>query len=57
MKAYIITTGVVFGLITVAHVCRAFAEGPRVATDPRFVGLTIFAAALSFWAWRLSRRL
>ena len=57
MKAYIVTTGLVFGLITAAHVCRVFAEGPRLATEPWFAGLTVFAAALSFWAWRLVRRL
>jgi hypothetical protein len=53
MKAFLITAGVVFGLITLAHIARAFAEGPRVATDPVFVILTLLAAALSAWAWRL----
>jgi hypothetical protein len=55
MKAYLITTGVVFGLITVAHICRMFAEGLHVATNPLFVLLTIAAAALCFWACRLLR--
>lgn len=56
MKAYLLTTGTVFGLITLAHIWRALAEGPRLATDPLFVLLTIASAALSFWAWRLLRR-
>jgi hypothetical protein len=57
MKAYLITTGTVFGLIVLAHIARVFAEGPRLAADPGFVLLTILAAALSIWAWRLLKRL
>jgi len=53
MKAYLITTGTVFGLIVLAHIWRVFEEGSHLATDPVFVILTIAAAALSFWAWRL----
>ena len=53
MKAYLITTGTVFGLITVAHVVRIVVEGPRLATDPIFVLLTLAAGGLSLWAWRL----
>jgi hypothetical protein len=56
MKAYVITTGVVFALVTLAHILRVFAEGPRLAKDPYFILFTIAAAALSYWAWRLIRR-
>jgi hypothetical protein len=56
MKAYIITTGAIFGLITLAHIARAFAEGPHLATEPLFIVLTVAAAALCFWAWRLLSR-
>jgi len=55
MKAYVITTGAVFGLLTLAHIWRLFAEGPRLATNPWFVLLTVAAAALCVWAWRLLR--
>ena len=55
MKTYVMTTGTVFGLITLAHAARIVAEGPRLATDPGFVLLTIAAAALSIWAWRVLR--
>jgi len=55
MKAYLITTGVVFGLITVLHLWRMIAEWPKMATDPVYIALTLLAAALSFWAWRLLR--
>jgi hypothetical protein len=56
MKAYVITTGVVFGLITVAHILRAIQEGPHLATAPWFILLTIAAAALCLWAFRLLSR-
>jgi hypothetical protein len=55
MKAYVITTGAVFGLIALAHVLRILAEGPHLATDPFFVLLTVAAGTLSLWAWRLLR--
>jgi hypothetical protein len=47
-------TGVLFGLVTVAHVARMFAE-PNLATDPGYLLLTLAAAALCLWAWRLLR--
>jgi hypothetical protein len=57
MKAYLITTGVIFGLIAVAHAARTVAEWSRLGTDPWFYlegpGLGIFSGALSFWGLRL----
>ena len=55
MKAYLITTGSVFTLVTAAHVWRAISESAALARDPWFILLTAFAAALSVWAWRLLR--
>jgi hypothetical protein len=55
MRAYVMTTGVLFGLVAMAHVWRALEEGPGLATDPWFILLTIAAAALCLWAWRLIR--
>lgn len=52
MKPFLIVVGTVFGLIVVAHIARFFAE-PRMAGDPWYWLLTIVAAALSAWAWRL----
>ena len=46
MKAYLMTTGSVFGLIVIAHVWRVVAEGPHLTTDPGFILLTVAAAAL-----------
>lgn len=53
MKAYLATTGTVFGLIVVAHIWRAVAEGPAIVKNPVYILLTVAAAALSVWAWRL----
>ena len=51
MKAYIITSGVIFGLITVAHLWRIALEGTRLASDPIFIVLTFLAAGLCAWAF------
>jgi hypothetical protein len=56
MKAYVMATGAIFGLITLAHIARMFAEGSHLATDPWFLLLTVAAAALCFWACYLLRR-
>ena len=55
MKAYVMTTGTVFGLIVVAHIWRAIAEGPSLVKDPFFILATIVAISLSLWAWRVLR--
>jgi hypothetical protein len=53
MKAYLVTTGTVFGLLAAAHVWRVFAEGTHLAKEPFFVAITLMSAALGLWAWRL----
>lgn len=55
MKAYLWTTGTVFGLLTLVHIWRAIAESPLLARDPWYVLSTVFSAALCLWAWRLIR--
>jgi len=59
MKAYVMTTGAVFGLLTLAHIWRVIEEGPHLAKEPFWVLITVAAAALCLWAlglvWR-SRR-
>jgi hypothetical protein len=57
MKAYVITTGSVFGLLVLAHVWRVIEEGPHLARDPSYVMITAASAALCLWAWRLLRRI
>jgi hypothetical protein len=53
VKAYVMTTGIVFGLIVVAHVWRAVAEGLAIAENPLYILITVAAAALALWAWRV----
>ncbi len=55
MKAYVMTTGAVFALLTLAHLLRILVEGPHLAKDPFYVLITIAAAGLCLWAWRLLR--
>jgi hypothetical protein len=55
MKAYLMTTGILFGLITLAHFWRMAAE-PHLATDPWYLIITAVAAVLCIWAWRLFRQ-
>jgi len=55
MKAYLLTTGTVFGLITVSHIWRVVVESTGLVRDPWFVALTVLAAGLCAWAFRLLR--
>jgi hypothetical protein len=55
MRAYVLTTGIIFGLLTLAHLWRIAAEGMQLLTQPLWVGITVGAGALAFWAWRLLR--
>jgi len=60
MKAYIITTGTLFGLIAIMHLLKAIEDRQQMTTDPwSFFGMAalgLLAAGLSAWAWRLLRR-
>jgi hypothetical protein len=55
VRAYVATTGVIFALLTLAHLWRVVAEGRQVA-DAFFILVTAAAAAMSVWAWRVLRR-
>jgi len=55
MKAYVITTGAVFALLTLAHLLRIIVEWPHLAKDPLFLLITVAAGGLCVWAWRLLR--
>ncbi|HEV8530969.1 MAG TPA: hypothetical protein VGT00_06105 [Methylomirabilota bacterium] len=58
MKAYVMTTGVVFGVLTLAHLWRMIEER-QMATEPWYVLITAAAGVLCLWAlrlvWRSSR--
>jgi tellurite resistance protein TehA-like permease len=53
VKAYVMTTGAVFGLLVLAHVWRVIEEGPQLAKQPSYILITVAAAALCLWAGRL----
>lgn len=55
VRAYLISTGILFALVAVAHVWRVIVESSALATDPWFVLLTILAVVMSAWAFRLLR--
>ena len=50
MRAYIITTGIVFALLAASHVLRVAVEGAQVLSEPIFVFTTIASVALALWA-------
>jgi hypothetical protein len=52
MKTYVAITGVIFGLVGIAHIWRMFVE-PPLATDPAYLALTALAALLAIWAGRI----
>jgi hypothetical protein len=61
VKAYLITTGTIFALVTLAHIARAVDERGMWQTHPvefySMAGLGVLSAILAVWAWRLLRRL
>jgi hypothetical protein len=50
MRAYVLTTGVLFALLTLAHVLRIVYESRALASDPWYMLITAATAALSVWA-------
>jgi len=54
MRAYVITSGAIFGLITLAHLVRLVLER-RLIPDPVFIIFTLLSAGLTIWAWRVLR--
>ena len=59
MKAYLLVSGAIFGLVGIAHLCRLFVEGHPLS-DPWFLGhnvaLFIVGGGLAGWALQLLRR-
>jgi len=53
MRAYTGVTGIVFGLLVVAHIARVAIEGPHVLRDVFFVASSLVALALSAWSVKL----
>ena len=62
MKAYLLVTGSLFGLVGVAHLLRLVIEpGHTLSSDPWFFGgnvaLFVLGGGVAAWAVRLLRRL
>jgi hypothetical protein len=57
MKAYVTTTGAMFGLLVLVHVWRMIEEGPQIARDPWYWLITAIAAAFCVWAFRVRQHL
>lgn len=57
MKAYVVTTSVLFALLVAAHIWRAAIEGASLAKEPFFIASTLIAVGMFFWAMRVLRRL
>jgi hypothetical protein len=55
MRSYVAVTGVLFFLLTLAHVWRAIVER-NLSREPFFVVVTIVATVLWIWALRLLRK-
>ncbi len=60
MKAYLLTTGTIFGLMAIMHVLRSISEWQSLKTNPvefiSMAALGALAAALCVWAFRLFQR-
>jgi hypothetical protein len=60
MKAYLVVTGTIFGLVGAAHLLRLFVEG-NALSDPWFLAnnlsLFLVGGGLAVWAARLVVRL
>jgi thiol:disulfide interchange protein len=56
MKAYVITTGLMFLALALAHVSRVFWESKSLATNPENVIVGLIALGMSIWAFTVVRR-
>ena len=61
MKGYLITTGLLFAVVTITHLARTMELWHAFATEPWMVvgvaSITVLTAALTVWSWRLVRKL
>lgn len=54
MKAYVMTTGLLFGAIALVHAVRVIFE-PHLLSHYHYVILTLAAGLIAVWAWRVLR--
>lgn len=51
MRSYIITSGVLFGLLVLVHGFRLVVEGLGPLSNPIFLVSTLSSVGMSVWAW------
>jgi hypothetical protein len=56
MRTYLVVTGILFGLIGVAHVADVAERWRTVGTQPLQLAVPLAGIALAIWAWRSARR-
>jgi hypothetical protein len=58
MKAYLLTSGSIFGLVGTLHLSNAVFHWHRITSDAQFAAenliLSAVAGGLAFWAFRLA---
>ena len=57
MRSYVVTTGLIYVLLLLAHVARLVAEGRSPLESTAFVATSVVAAAMAAWSWRVYRSL
>jgi hypothetical protein len=56
MRSYLLTSGIIFFLIVIAHAARIAVEGLHLATEADFLAATALALGMAIWACVLFRR-
>jgi hypothetical protein len=56
VRAYLLTSGVAFALLFLAHISRVIQEGVQLFKGPLFVLTTLASAAMFAWALALLLR-
>jgi hypothetical protein len=57
MRAYVVTTGGMFGLIVIAHIARVAAEGPDAFRSPIFDIASLLSIGMLVWSVLMFLRL
>jgi hypothetical protein len=57
VKSYIVTTGIAFALLALAHFARMLEEGAHLIREPAFLVTTVGSTCICVWAVVLLRRL
>ena len=55
MKPYLLVTGILFGLVGVAHVADVAERWRTIGSQPLQLAVPLAGIALAIWAWRSAR--